>query len=75
MERLILSSRERTQRATSTEIDEFLAEGKNMKSLLEGKLAAAARGSKLSKNEGSCISIIWSTGQQDNETKMEISKR
>lgn len=46
-----------------------------MKSLLEGKLAAAARGSKLSKNEGSCISIIWSTSQQDNETKMEISKR
>lgn len=32
--------------------------------LLEGKLAAAARGSKLSKKEGSCNSTICKIGQQ-----------
>ena len=34
-------------------------------SLLEGKLAAAERGSKLLKNEGSCISIICTKEEPD----------
>jgi len=42
--------------------------------LPEGKLAAAARGSKLLKNEGSCNSIICNIGQQDHGKKRDISQ-
>lgn len=59
-----------THRENQFDTDDELCEAEiKMSPLLDGKLAAAARGSKLSKNEGSCNSIICSFSQKEQKNE------